>query len=146
MVTGTELTSDERAESKGGPTNRRASAKLWVAAGLAGIVILGAWLKYSPGANGSSAAAPPAALPQVVVSKPLVQDLDTRLGFLGQFSAVSQVELRAQVGGTVTGIYFNEGDIVPKGVLFFFKQKTAYEITLAEATAQFDVATARLEL
>ena len=50
-----------------------------------------------PGASGSSAAAPPAALPQVVMSKPLVQDLDMRLGFLGQFSVVSQVELRAQV-------------------------------------------------
>ena len=146
MVTGTELTSDERAESKGGPTNRRASAKLWVAAGLAGIVILGAWLKYSPGANGSSAAAPPAALPQVVVSKPLVQDLDMRLGFLGQFSAVSQVELRAQVGGTLTGIFFKDGDIVPKGDLLFTIDSRPYEITLAEATAQFDVASARLEL
>jgi hypothetical protein len=73
------------------------------------MVISGAWLKYSPGASGSSAAAPPAALPQVVVSKPLVQDLDMRLGFLGQFSAVSQVELRAQVGGTLTGIFFKDG-------------------------------------
>src|SRR5712691_5396947 len=146
MLTGTELTSDDRADSNAPRTNGRASAKLWVAAGLAGIALAAAWLKYSPSAHGSSPDTRPAALPQVVVSKPLVQDLDTRLGFLGQFSAVSQVELRAQVGGTVTGIYFNEGDIVPKGVLFFFKQKTAYEITLAEATAQFDVATARLEL
>src|SRR2546428_8546047 len=55
-----------------------------------------------------------AALPQVVVSKPLVQDIDTRLGFLGQFAAVSQVELRAQVGGTLTGIFFKDGDIVRK--------------------------------
>jgi len=35
------------------------------------------------------------------VSKPLVQELDTQLGFLGQFSAVSQVELRVQVGAAV---------------------------------------------
>src|SRR5260370_39524491 len=114
MVPETEPTSGERAESKGRGANRRDPVKLWVAAGIAGIVILGAWLKYSPGANGSSAAAPPAALPQVVVSKPLVQDLDTRLGFLGQFSAVSQVELRAQVGGTLTGIFFKYGDILRK--------------------------------
>ena len=134
MVTGTELTSDERAESNGGRTNRRASAKAWAAAGLAGIVVLGAWLKYSPDANGSSAAAPPAALPQVVVSKPLVQDLDTRLGFLGQFSAVSQVEPRAQVGGTLTGIFFKDGDIVRKGELLFTIDPRPYEITLAEAT------------
>src|SRR5947209_17212517 len=136
MVTGTELTSDEQAESNGRRTNGRASAKLWVAAGIAGMVILCVWLKYSPGASGSSADAPPAALPQVVVSKPLVQDLDTRLGFLGQFSAVSQVELRAQVGGTLTGIFFKDGDIVRKGDLLFTIDARPYEITLAEANAQ----------
>jgi membrane fusion protein, multidrug efflux system len=146
MVTGMELTSDERAESKGRGTNRRAPVKLWVAAGIAGIVILGAWLRYSPGASGSSVGAPPAALPQVVVSKPLVQDLETRLGFLGQFSPVSQVELRAQVGGTLTGIFFKDGDIVRKGDLLFTIDPRPYEITLAEATAQLDVASARLEL
>jgi hypothetical protein len=37
MVTGTELTSDERAEGNGRRTNGRAWAKLLVAAGLAGI-------------------------------------------------------------------------------------------------------------
>jgi multidrug efflux system membrane fusion protein len=107
---------------------------------------LGAWVKHSPGASGSSAAGQPAALPQVVVSKPLVRDLDTRLGFLGQFSAVSQVELRAQVGGTLTGIFFKDGDIVRKGDLLFTIDPRPYEITLAEATAQLDVASARLEL
>src|SRR6266403_183531 len=146
MLTGTEVGSHKRVENKGRRISGRTSAKLWVAASLAGIVILGAWLKYSPGAYGGSAAAPPAALPQVVVSKPLVQDLDTRLGFLGQFSAVSQVELRGQVGGTLTGIFFKDGDIVRKGDLLFTIDPRPYEITLAEATAQLDVASARLEL
>ena len=48
-------------------------------------------------AGGEPSTAP---LAQVVVSKPLSQDIETRLSFLGQFAAVSQVELRAQVGGT----------------------------------------------
>src|SRR3982074_803710 len=48
------------------------------------------------------AVAPPAALPLVTVSKPLQHAVDTRLGFLGQFSAVDRIELRAQVGGTLT--------------------------------------------
>ena len=146
MVTETQLTSDEHVENNRPRTNGRASAKLWIAAGLAGVVFVGAWLKYSPRASGSSAGAPPAALPQVVVSKPLAQDIDTRLGFLGQFSAVSQVELRAQVGGTLTGISFKDGDIVRKGDLLFTIDPRPYEITFAEATAQLDVATARLEL
>ena len=151
MVTRTELVSDERQESNGRRSNGRrsngrASAKLWVGAGLAGIALVGAWLKYSPGASRSSADTRPAALPQVVVSKPLVENLDTQLGFLGQFSAVSQVELRAQVGGTLTGIFFKDGDIVRKGDLLFTIDPRPYEITLSEATAQLDVASARMEL
>jgi membrane fusion protein, multidrug efflux system len=146
MTTGTKLTSDERADNKGRRIRGRTSAKLWVAAGLAAVVFVGTWLKYAPRASGSSAGAPPAALPRVVVSKPLAQDIDTRLGFLGQFSAVSQVELRAQVGGTLTGIFFKDGDIVRKGDLLFTIDPRPYEITFAEATAQLDVASARLEL
>src|SRR5258707_6369629 len=146
MVTGTELASDERAENKRRRISGRASAKLWVSAGLAGIALVGAWLKYSPGASRTSADTRPAALPQVVVSKPMVEDLDTQLGFLGQFSAVSRVELRAQVGGTLTGTFFKDGDIVRKGDLLFAIDPRPYEITLAEATAQLDVATAHLEL
>jgi len=146
MVTETQSTFDERQESSGRRTDGRASAKLWIAAGLVGIALVSAWLKYSPGESRSSADTRPAALPQVVVSKPLVQNLDTQLGFLGQFSAVSQVELRAQVGGTLTGIFFKDGDIVRKGDLLFTIDPRPYEITLAEATAQLDVASARQEL
>ena len=146
MLTETELASGERTKNKGPRVSGRTSAKLWVAAGLAATVFIGAWLKFSPKASGSSAAAPPAALPQVVVSKPLAQDIDTRLGFLGQFAAVSQVELRAQVGGTLTGIFFKDGDVVRKGDLLFTIDARPYEITLAEANAQLEVAAARLEL
>ena len=146
MVTERQLTSGERQEGSGRRNNGRASAKLWIAAGLAGVVFVGAWLKYSPDESRSSADTRPAALPQVVVSKPLAQDIDTRLGFLGQFAAVSQVELRAQVGGTLTGIFFKDGDIVRKGDLLFTIDPRPYEITFAEATAQLDVASARLEL
>jgi RND family efflux transporter MFP subunit len=146
MVTETELMSNERVENNGRRTKGRASAKLWIIAGLAGITLVGAWLKYSPGASRSSADTRPAALPQVVVGKPLVQDLETRLGFIGQFSAVSQVELRGQVGGTLTGIFFKDGDVVRKGDLLFTIDPRPYEITFAEATAQLDVASAHLEL
>jgi RND family efflux transporter MFP subunit len=80
------------------------------------------------------------------VSKPLVRELDSRLGFLGQFSAVDQVELRAQVGGTLTGIHFKDGDIVHKGDLLFTIDARPYEIRLAQASAQLESASARLEL
>ena len=75
-----------------------------------------------------------------------MRDLDTSLGFLGQFSAVDRVELRAQVGGTLTGIHFKDGDIVHKGDLLFTIDPRPYEIRLAQATAQLETASARLEL
>src|SRR5207244_7026138 len=62
------------------------------------------------------------------------------------FAAVAQVELRAQVGGTLTGIFFKDGDIDRKGDLLFTIDARPYEITLAEANAQLEVAAARLQL
>lgn len=50
------------------------------------------------------AAAP---IPVVSVSQPLQRELHGRLQFLGQFSPVDQVELRAQVGGKLTHIGFS---------------------------------------
>jgi multidrug efflux pump subunit AcrA (membrane-fusion protein) len=81
----------------------------------------------------------------VTVSKPLVLDVDTRIGLLGQFSAVDRVELRAQVGGTPTEIHFKDGQVVHKGDLLFVIDPRPYEIKLAKATAQLQTASARFE-
>ena len=107
------------------------------------IAAFGAWFVHS-----SNPATPPPAppVPQVVVSTPLERQVDSRLGFLGQFSAIEQVELRAQVGGTLTGVYFKDGDIVHKGDLLFTLDARPYEIRLAQAKAQLETATARLAL
>ena len=109
------------------------------------IIVAVAWLIYSY-RQGEAVASVAPALPQVVVSKPLVREVDARLGFLGQFSAVEQVELRAQVGGTLTGIHFKDGDVVHKGDLLFTIDSRPYEIRLAQANAQLDTARARLAL
>jgi RND family efflux transporter MFP subunit len=94
----------------------------------------------------SVAPASPASLPEVVISKPLVREVSSRLSFLGQFSAVEQVEIRAQVGGTLTAIDFKDGDIVHKGDLLFRIDPRPYEIRLAQANAQLETATAKLAL
>jgi membrane fusion protein, multidrug efflux system len=119
------------------------NGKLWI---LSGIVIAAAGIggaTYSHQKTGAAAKATPS-LPQVVVSKPLIRDVDRRLGFLGQFSAVERVELRAQVGGTLTEIDFKDGDIVHKGDLLFVIDLRPYEYRVAQATAQLEIATARL--
>jgi membrane fusion protein, multidrug efflux system len=124
---------------------RRSQVKFWIGAGIPIVAIGIGWSLHLRGASAASAGTQ-SALPQVTVSKPLMHELDTRLGFLGQFSAVDQVELRAQVGGTLTGIYFKDGDIVHKGDLLFTIDSRPYEIRLAQAKAQHETATARLVL
>ncbi|MCB8876826.1 efflux RND transporter periplasmic adaptor subunit [Acidisoma silvae] len=112
------------------------------------VILGGSGIVYFHGhSRADTPAAPPAAaLPQVVASHPLEQDLDRRLGFLGQFSAVNRVELRAQVGGTLTGIDFKDGDIVQQGQLLFTIDPVPYEIKLSEAQAARETAVARLAL
>src|SRR6516162_5177729 len=109
-------------------------------------VVAVAWLTYWYRQNDAAASAAPAALPEVVVSQPLLREVDSRLGFLGPFSPVKQVELRAQVGGTLTEIHFEDGDIVQKDDLLFTIDPRPYEIRLAQANAQLETATARLKL
>jgi membrane fusion protein, multidrug efflux system len=103
------------------------------------------WIGFSYREGGQAAAVPmPPAT--VTVSTPLLREVDTRIGFLGQFSPVDRVELRAQVGGTLTELHFKDGQIVHKGDLLFVIDPRPYEIKLAEATAQLRSASSRFAL
>jgi RND family efflux transporter MFP subunit len=129
-----------------GQRSTKPGFKAWgvslIALGLvAGGVIAGPQLLAS-----TAAPAPPAAPPSVAVSAPALRDVASRLEFLGQFSAVQSVELRAQVGGTLTQIGFKDGDIVHQGDLLFEIDPTPYQIKLSEAVAQVQSAQARLDL
>jgi RND family efflux transporter MFP subunit len=111
------------------------------------VLVLGAgYFGLSHYKGGGQAAPPQAAVPPVTVSRPLQRDIDTRLGFLGQFSAINRVELRAQVGGILTEIHFEDGQIVHKGDLLFTIDPRPYEIKLAQATAALQTATAHIAL
>ena len=96
--------------------------------------------------RGNRAAARPTPVPTVTVSHPLQREVDTRAGFLGQFSAVNRVELRAQVGGILTEIHFKDGQIVHKGDLLFVIDPRPYQIKLEQAKAALQTATARVAL
>lgn len=84
--------------------------------------------------------------PTVAVSAPVQREVNKRLTLLGQFSAAHQVELRAQVGGTLTKIAFKDGDVVRKGDLLFQIDPTPYENRFIKATAAHESARTRLEL
>jgi len=90
-------------ESLGEPSARprRRSWRTAAAAVIAVLALAVLYVGFGFRGGGQTAAAPTPA-PPVTVSQPLRREVDTRVGFLGQFSAIDRVELRAQVGGTLT--------------------------------------------
>jgi membrane fusion protein, multidrug efflux system len=124
---------------------RRRSRRTVVAGAMAVLALPALYLGFGFQKSAQTAAAVPSA-PQVTVSQPLRREVDTRAGFLGQFSAIDRVELRAQVGGTLTEIHFKDGQIVHKGDLLFVIDPRPYEIKLEQAKAALQTATARVEL
>lgn len=133
-------------ESTSERTRNKPTTKVW--GGIAVLVVIIAAAVFAGPklfeTSPAHAAAPVA--PVVTVSRPLQKDIQGRLQLLGQFSAVDRVELRAQVGGTLTYIGFRDGDIVHKGELLFVIDPTPYQIKVDQTTAQVANARARLEL
>jgi membrane fusion protein, multidrug efflux system len=78
--------------------------------------------------------------PRVTVSSPLRDTVASTTILLGQFSAVDTVELRAQVGGTLTAITFQDGQIVHKGDPLFEIDPRPFQIRRDEAVAQLQTA------
>jgi multidrug efflux system membrane fusion protein len=124
---------------------RRRTWRTWTIGAVTALVAVVAYLGLVPD-KGNRAAAVPTPVPQVTVSQPMQREVDTRAGFLGQFSAIDRVELRAQVGGTLTEIHFKDGQIVHKGDLLFVIDPRPYEIKLEQAKAALQTAAARVEL
>ena len=112
------------------------------------LAIGGVWLGPKWLHNQSASAPPPAAPPPmaVTVSSPLQRSVATSTRFTGQFSAVDNVDLRAQVSGYLTEIHFKDGQIVHRGDLLFVIDPRPFNIQLQQATAQYQSAVAQLDL
>jgi RND family efflux transporter MFP subunit len=89
---------------------------------------------------------PQSGAPTVTVSRPVMRKVTNRTDFLGQFSAVEAVELRAQVGGILKEIRFTDGQLVHKGDLLFVIDTRPYELKLEQARAALETARSRLAL
>ena len=92
----------------------------------------------------SEAQAPP--VPSVTVSAPLVQAVQDWDEFTGRFEATQSVEVRARVGGYVSGVHFRDGDYVRRGQLLFSLDPRPAQAALASARAQLSQAQAQLAL
>jgi multidrug efflux system membrane fusion protein len=111
---------------------------------LTGVASFAGW-RYgaAPSASAQQAVPPP---PAVTVSAPLERELAGWTRFTGQFSAVDQVELRAQVSGYLKEIHFTDGQIVHQGDLLFVIDPRPYEIQLQQAAAQYESGMAAIDL
>jgi membrane fusion protein, multidrug efflux system len=139
-MTETHRSADQQKSTISGLWPRKASLTRLMLAAV--ILVATGFGQFVTPARAQSAAAPPT----VVVSNPLRHDESDRLSFLGQFSAVDRVELRAQVGGILSEIHFQDGQIVHKGDLLFVIDPTPYQIDLAQAKAQLTAAQAKYTL
>src|ERR1700733_9379030 len=136
----------QQPSERGGRPLMKLRLKTWLGSAVA-IGILGAGVFLAShlfARSADEAVTPPPSV--VTVSAPIEEAIAPRLQFLGQFAAVEHVELRAQVGGTLTQIGFKDGDIVRKGALLFDIDPTPYQIKVSQAAAQVETARARLDL
>jgi RND family efflux transporter MFP subunit len=127
---------------------RTGRGRLWLITGTIVLAIAGglvAWRHFGPNPVRSPAHATQRP-PEVTVATPLQEIVAPTTSFLGQFSAVDTVELRAQVGGILTEIAFHDGQIVTKGAPLLTIDPRPYRIRLDQVGAQLQTALARKSL
>lgn len=90
-----------------------------------------------------AATAPPA--PAVTVSHPVEKVVADYDEFVGRFTAVDYVEVRARVSGYLEKIQFSDGQLVKAGDTLFTIDRRPFEAALAEAKAARQQAAANLE-
>ena len=78
-------------------------------------------------ANKQGGAPPP---PVVTVAKPVKRTVADFDEYVGRFTAINSVEMRARVSGYLDGVHFKDGQIVKQGDLLFTIDKRPFQNTL----------------
>ncbi|HWK53554.1 MAG TPA: efflux RND transporter periplasmic adaptor subunit [Hyphomicrobiales bacterium] len=86
-----------------------------------------------------------AAAPQVTVARPLQRSITDWDGFVGQFQAVQQVDIRPRVSGYVVEVAFADGAVVERGDLLFRIDPRPFEAVLQQAKGQLQSVKTRVE-
>ncbi len=100
------------------------------------------WAGCKSKEKNAAAAAPPATPVNVTEAK--IEYSTYYDKYQATIVALNSVELRAQVTGFITGIYFKEGEIVPKGKLLYEIDRRTYEAAYQQALANLASAEANL--
>jgi membrane fusion protein, multidrug efflux system len=104
------------------------------------ILLLLVWVAASCGGSAPSAP-PPAAVPVNV--QPVRQDYATYFDlYPGTLVALNEVQLRSEVNGYLTGLFFREGETVRKGQKLYEIERSKYAAAYAQAEANVQIAKA----
>jgi len=101
-----------------------------------------ATLVASCGEGQKQAGAPPP--PPVTVAKPVKRTVTDFDEYVGRFTAINSVEVRARVSGYLDGVHFKDGQIVKQGDLLFTIDKRPFQNTLDQARANLAQAKSNL--
>src|SRR5579863_9718048 len=107
------------------------------------IVLLAATLS---GCDDKPAQPVAAAPPPVTVAQPVKRTVTDWDEFTGRFDAVEEVQVRARVGGFVTGVEFRDGAFVNAGDLLYLIDPRPFEAVAEQADGQLSDARAKAEL
>jgi RND family efflux transporter MFP subunit len=82
--------------------------------------------------------------PTVTVAQPIKHTVSDFDEYVGRFTAIDSVEVRARVSGYLDGVHFKDGQIVKQGDLLFTIDKRSFQNTLDQARANLAQAKSNL--
>ncbi|MGE5163216.1 MAG: efflux RND transporter periplasmic adaptor subunit, partial [Sphingobacteriales bacterium] len=82
--------------------------------------------------------------PAVTVAKPVKRTVFDYDEYVGRFTAINSVEVRARVSGYLDKVHFKDGQLVKQGDLLFTIDKRPFQNTLDQARANLDQAKSNL--
>jgi RND family efflux transporter MFP subunit len=82
--------------------------------------------------------------PAVTIAKPTKRTIVDHDEYVGRFVAVSAVEIRARVSGTLEAVHFTDGQIVKEGDLLFSLDRRPFQNALDQARANLTLARSNL--
>jgi RND family efflux transporter MFP subunit len=116
-------------------TRGNSSISLMRGAGFAAALTLATFVAGCGQGDGQKAAAAPPPAPAVTVAKPEKRTVSDYDEYVGRFTAVNSVEVRARVSGYLDSVDFKDGQIVKQGDLLFTIDKRTFQIALDQAKA-----------
>src|SRR6187551_3667029 len=82
--------------------------------------------------------------PTVTVAKPVKRTVFDYDEYVGRFTAINSVEVRARVSGYLDKLHFKDGQLVKQGDLLFTIDKRPFQNTLDQARANLELARSNL--